>query len=375
MLKWLTLSGLGRSAGEMLVVDGSVGEGGGQTLRVSVALSAVLGQPLKIYNIRLHRSPPGLRPQHLTAVKAVATLASADVSGLSIGSSELVFQPHTLGGGQLEFDAGTAGSTTLMLQSLMPAMCFAREPTNAVLKGGTNNPMAPPFEYLKWVLMPVLELMGVSCKLELRRRGFYPRGQGSISATCQPIEHLKSLQMKEWSAVESITGLSYSCLLPNHIPERIAKSASRVLSQNQYDNVDIGVEALQAVDARCSVGPGCGLILLAKLSRGGILSADALGERGKPAERVGEEAAKALLAEVERKAPVDRHLGDQLILWSSLAEGTSEYAVTELTSHTLTSAQLCASLTGAEIKIDGRLGERGRVVVKGIGLRNPRLHP
>jgi len=131
-------------------IDGSIGEGGGQILRNAVALSAVLLKPVKIKNIRVKRSNPGLRPQHLTAVKAVAALSSAEVTGLSVGSLEISFNPlRRLQGGSLKFDAGTAGSTTLILQSLMPAMCYASKQVEVELRGGTNNPMAPPVEYLQ----------------------------------------------------------------------------------------------------------------------------------------------------------------------------------------------------------------------------------
>jgi len=349
-------------------LDGSVGEGGGQILRVAIALSAVLLKPVRIYNVRAKRSPPGLRPQHLTAVKAVAWLADAEVKGLSVGSSEVIFFPRRLKGGKMTFDAGTAGSTTLILQSLMPAMAFAEERVEAEIRGGTNNPMAPTFEYLSYVLLPVLRNMGCSFSLDLLRRGFYPRGQGIVRAVSEPVDYLRPIKLTEFSGVEKISGISYSCRLPGHIAERMAKSASRFLSENGYENTDISLEVLQQNAAKCSVDPGCGIILFARTKEGHIIASDSLGRLGVPAEKVGEEAAADLVKQLNAKAPVDKHLGDQLVIWVAIAKGYSEYRVTELTLHTLTSIEVCEKMTGAEFTVNGSLGEPCRISCKGIGL-------
>ncbi len=350
-------------------VDGSIGEGGGQVLRVAVALAAVLGCQLRVFNIRARRNPPGLRAQHLTAVKAVASLAKGRVEGLKVGSTQISFEPGELSGGKMEFDAGTAGSTTLILQSLMPVMAFAGSPVDVVLRGGTNNPMAPPYEYLENVLLPVLRGMGFDATLKLHRRGFYPRGQGVISAHSKPVDVLKPVRLVGEARVVKITGLSYSCRLPEHITQRMARSAEQFLKKNGYDDVSIAVEALAPENPRCSPDPGTGIILFAHTDLGTLLAVDKLGERGVPAERVGEEAARSLIEELQAKAPVDSHLGDQLVIWAALAEGESEYEVSRITSHTLTSVEVCRQLTGAVFEVDGKLGERGRVRCRGIGLK------
>ena len=353
----------------MIVVDGSMGEGGGQILRNAVALSAVLLKPVRIINIRAKRSKPGLRPQHLTAVKAVASLCSAEVRGLSIGSMEIVFQPRRrLGGGRIRFDAGTAGSTTLMLQSLMPAMAFSQGTVEAELRGGTNNPLAPPAEYLIEVLTPMLAKMGCRFQVELLRRGFYPRGGGIVKAKSQPVESLKPIRLLSQDSVRKIKGLSYSSRLPGHIVERMASSAERILKEEGYD-IEIAREALRPDNPKCALDPGCGIILVAEFGSGSLMAASRLGERGVPAERVGEEAARDLLNQIKTGAAVDRHMGDQLVIWACLSNGVSEYVTSELTTHTTTSIQLCRLIAGCEAEVSGRGGEPATIRIKGIGLR------
>ena len=360
--------------GELIEIDGSMGEGGGQILRNAVALSAVLLKPIRVYNIRARRSNPGLRPQHLTGVRAVAALSSADASGLRVGSREITFKPRRLGGGRMRVDAGTAGSTTLMLQSLMPAMAFSERPVEVELRGGTNNPMAPPVEYFQYVLLPTLERMGCRFELELLRRGFYPRGGGVVRARSTPIDELKPIRLTEFGGVKRVFGLSYSCRLPSHIVERMASTAEKIIRERGYD-VEIRREILRPGDRACSLDPGCGIILVAELGSGALMASDNLGKLGVPAERVAEEAARDLLSQLDTGAPVDRHLGDQLVIWASLASGTSEYRVSELTTHTTTSIELCRLLAGSRAEVEGDLGKSATIRIAGIGHRRRSVNP
>lgn len=345
---------------DIVELDGSMGEGGGQILRTAVALCAILGKPLRIFNIRAKRSKPGLRPQHLTAVKSVARLCNATVSGLGIGSLELRFIPSKIVSGNMKFDTGTAGSTTLILQSMLPAMAYADGEVELELIGGTNNPLAPPYEYFENVMLPVLLGISFDCETQLIRRGFYPRGGGRLKCLAKPLIKLKPLVMTEFGKVEKVGGLAYSCRLPEHVAKRMAKSAIDKLGEHDY-SAEISEEALGPENPKCSVDPGCGIVLFAKLTSGAIIAGDRLGERGVAAEKVGEEAASQVIAQLAAKAPVDSHLGDQMIVWSSLADGLSELKITRLTSHAFTSIEVCRLITQCRIEVDGRLGEPGLV--------------
>jgi len=217
-------------------------------------------------------------------------------------------------------------------------------------------------------LLPVIEKMGGRFKIELVKRGFYPRGGGVVKAYSTPVDTLKPIRLVEFKNVKKIRGLSYSCRLPGHIVERMASIVENILRREGYD-VDIRREALQPNNPKCSLDPGCGIILLAELEDGVIIGVDKLGEKGVPSEKIGEEAARELLGEISREAPVDKHLGDQLVIWACLAEGTSQYRVTNLTKHTTTSIELCRILTSTHVEVDGVEGEPATITIEGVGLR------
>ncbi|MEM1537572.1 MAG: RNA 3'-terminal phosphate cyclase [Candidatus Nezhaarchaeales archaeon] len=357
----------------MIEIDGSMLEGGGQILRMSVALSAVIGKPVRVFNIRIKRSNPGLRPQHLTAIKSLATLVQAETKGLSVGSREIEFKPREPKGGSYVFDVGTAGSTTLVLQALMPASAFAFGGVHVEIRGGTNNPLAPPVDYVERVLIPIISKMGFKGSLELLRRGFYPRGGGLVRFSAEPIKELKPIRLTSPGEILEIKGLSYSSRLPNHVTERMAKSAEQVLKSAGYYNVDIALERLQPQDRKCALDPGCGLILYAITSTGAIIGSDGLGERGKPAEVVGSEVANNLVRQLKTNTAVDKYMGDQLIVYMAIANGISEVKVSELTLHTATCIEVAKKVVGARFKVEGDLGAPSLIRCEGVGLRNPSL--
>ena len=353
----------------MIEIKGDMLEGGGQILRLSAAIAAIVKEPITIVNVRAKRSPPGLRAQHLNALRAIGLLTRAKIEGLIIGSRHVTFNPGSIEGGHLKIDVGTAGSTSLVLQALMPVMALSPKEVSLEITGGTNNPQAPAIEYIQNVVLPTISRMGYAGSVELVRRGFYPRGQGIVRACSKPVKRLSPIVLTEFGNVDRIWGLSYSCRLPQHIAERMAKSAQRLLAQEGYE-ASIELEPLQMSDLKCSVDPGCGLVLFAQLSSGGILGGDALGKLGKPAEKVGEEAASALLQSLQRSAPVDKHLGDQLIVYAGLAEGSSRIRVSELTLHTLTCIEICKILLGVDFTVEGRMGEPAQLSCDGAGIVN-----
>lgn len=364
-------SALGEAS--MIEIQGDMLEGGGQVLRLSVAISAIVKTPVKIVNVRAKRLPPGLRAQHLNAVRAIGLLTRAKTEGLNIGSNQLSFEPGSTGGGSFRVDVGTAGSTSLVLQAMMPVMAFCDTEVSLEIAGGTNNPKAPTIEFLQSAVLPRIAKMGYRGSVDLVKRGFYPRGQGLVRASSRPADRLNPVVLTEFGSVVKVWGLSYSCRLPRHIVERMGKSAQRLLMQEGYD-ADIQLESLQINEHRCAVDPGCGLILFASLSSGGLLSGDALGRLGLPAEKVGEGAVSNLLQGLKRAAPVDKHLGDQLIVYMALAVGKSEIMVSELTLHSLTCIELCKMLLGVNFEVEGKLGELARITCTGAGIVNRAVH-
>lgn len=353
----------------MRIVYGDILEGGGQILRFTLPIAAITGTPIRIARIRAKRPNPGLRRQHMISVESVAILSNAKVEGLKLGSQELTFIPSSLRGGRYSFDIGTAGSVTLVLQALLPVMAFTPDHVEVTVVGGTNNPMAPPIDYLERILVPVLRSVGFNPHIELIRRGFYPIGGGIVKTTSTPIDgSLKPIRIVEFGYVKRIAGIAYSSRLPPHIVDRMVSTVEKLLSRKGYDVV-LEREVLQPSNPRCAVSPGCGILLYAELSSGARVASDSLGVRGKPAEEVAEEAVRDLESQIETAYPVDRHLADQLIIWMALADGESSIATTELTLHTITCIELAKRLLDVEFEVDGGEGKPSKITCKGIGLK------
>lgn len=353
---------------DTLVIDGSIGEGGGQILRNVIATASLLGRPVRIINIRAKRDPPGLRAQHLSAVKGIVEITRGEVNGLSIGSMEIFYRPGKAMPGKYVIDVGTAGSTTLLLQPLLPVISFAAGEVELVLKGGTNNPWAPPIDYVQHVLLPVLRAMGVKAEIELVKRGFYPRGMGIIKVKSSPLTTLRPINITH-GKITNVEIFAYTCNLPDHVSERMSNRAAALLTKNGIKDIIVKREALQKDDPKCSVDPGAGILIIAHLDNGVNMGFDALGERGVPAEKVAETAVNDMLRQLSTGAPIDKHLGDQLVMWVALADGESVYRVTELTSHALTAIEVSKMVIGASFEIDGALGSPATIKCRGIGLK------
>ncbi len=352
----------------MIEVDGSMMEGGGQILRMALSYGALLGVPTRIYNIRQGRSRPGLRPQHLKTAETVARMCGGEADGLRIGSPEVALIPGSIPGGNYRVDIGTAGSVTLMLQCLAPIAAFSGAPTRLVIRGGTNVRWSPPTPFMDKVIWAALRSMGFRGSLSVQREGFYPKGGGLVSAEFDPVEGLAPL-FAHGRGVSAARGVSICGRLPGHIAERQGRAAEARLGEAGIAaDIDVRVES----GRESPLSPGSVICLWASGSPGVFMGSSSMGERGKPAERVGEEAAGALLFEVGSGAAVDRYTGDNLILWCSLASGESDFTVSELTPHIETAAELARIFTGADVRRDA--AENGaRIRINGIGLRNPRL--
>ncbi|MEN6329431.1 MAG: RNA 3'-terminal phosphate cyclase [Methanobacteriaceae archaeon] len=330
---------------EMIEIDGSYGEGGGAILRVATALAAFTGRSVHIGNIRANRPQKGLMAQHLHAVKAVSQLSQARVEGLEIGSEKIKFHPQKLTGKDITVDIKTAGSISLVLQAVMILAVGVDKPFQVTVRGGTDVRWSPLLDYLKNVTLPILGLMGYQAHLELKRRGYYPRGGGLVNLEINPPFPLQGLKLKKLQ-VKHIRGVSHATRLPEHVAQRQADKAREILTQRGYD-VDIQVEVNQ--DA---LGSGSGIVLWTEGQ--GRVGGSGLGERGKRAEKVGQEAAQELLFHLEKGAPLDRYLSDQIIPYLALA-GDSRVKVAQITPHTLTNIHVAEKITGVRFQVEDEL--------------------
>jgi RNA 3'-terminal phosphate cyclase (ATP) len=318
-------------------LDGSYGEGGGQILRTAVALSAVIGKPLEINNIRMARPNPGLSAQHVKAVESLASICEAEVKGCELHSTNLNFKPGMIKGGTYEIDIGTAGSISLFLQCLMPAAMNAPKAIRIKITGGTDVRWSPSIDYLRFVTLFALSLMGYECELTLIRRGYYPRGGGCVEAIINPSCLKKaSFDSNTCSVVE---GISHSSGLPAHVAERQAASAQKTLRAAGYD-AKISLE----IKDYPSVGSGITLWC-------GAAGGSALGKPGLRAEKVGESAAEAIISELKSGAGVDIYLADQLIPYLALAGGGS-FTTRVVTPHTKTNIWVTEQFLDVKFRIE-----------------------
>lgn len=341
----------------MIEIDGSYGEGGGQILRMSVALSAVTGKDVKIVNIRAGRKKPGLAAQHLTGIMSVGEMCSAKVEGLEIGSQMVEFHPGGLKGGKYRFDIGTAGSITLVFQAcFIPAL---HAPTKSVLTitGGTDVRWSPPIDYFQNVFLPMVEKMGVFAKVERVKRGYYPKGGGKVVLHVEPRSKLSPLVLGEIRGPLMMSGISHVSNLPPHIPERMAKSAKEELIRLGRSDI-----ICETFDGEKAFGQGGAIVVWAK-NEDTILGGDATAERGVRAEKVGEIAGNELWKEMKSGATLDIHLSDQILPYMAMADGESSYLVRKLTNHTETNMWLIEQFFDVEFE-KTEVGELWKIVVR-----------
>ncbi len=330
----------------MFTIDGSFGEGGGQILRTSVAMAAITETPVRIRNIRSNRPNPGLSAQHLTAIEAVASLTGAEVSGLAIRSTEVTFVPGEIRGGAYRLNIGTAGSISLLLQCLIPVALHSPETVLFDITGGTDVNWSPPIDYLRHVTLPALALAGCGVEIEVLRRGYYPRGGGQIRAVITP-SWISGVDFERMDA-NTVYGCSHASRLPEHVVNRQRNAAAVRLEAHGY-SADIVTEHNPAAPkgSRGSSGStGSGITLWC-----GLMGGSALGERGKPAEVVGSDAADSIIRELDCGASVDVYLADQLIPYMAIAKAGS-FTTRELSLHTKTNIRVCEQFTDAKFEIE-----------------------
>ncbi len=340
-------------------IDGSYGEGGGQILRTALALSALLKEPFEIHHIRAGRKRPGLAAQHLTAIKAVAEITSAQVQGAEIGSGRFAFRPRELKAGSYRFDIGTAGSTGLVLQAVLPGLAFADTTSIVTITGGTHIPWCPSFHYLRDVFVPSLSELGPKVSLEIERWGWFPKGGGKIRATIHPCTRITPMERPERGELKALHVLSAAGRLPISIAERQRDQAMGVLARRGYPS------ARGEVIRVSSASPGTVVFVKAgfRQGRAGFTS---LGQKGKPAERVAQETCDEFFKFMTSDGAFDKYLSDQLVLYLSLAQGRSCVALQEVTRHLETNIWVIQSFLPMTCQIHI---ERRKMTVEGIGFQ------
>ncbi len=334
----------------MIEIDGAYGEGGGQLVRTAVALAAITGEPIRLVNVRAKRKKPGLAPQHLAAVRAVAEVCSANTEGLGPGAAAFAFSPHALKGGAFSFDVGTAGSITLVLQALLPVLVASRAHVRVLVTGGTDVRQAPPADYFAEVMVRHLARMGASLHLAIPRRGYYPRGGGEIAVEIAPGE-LHPNRLSVPGALRRLEGAAHVANLPGHIAERMRAASLARLSGLELD-AQIAPRVLGYPEV---IGQGGAIVAWAETEHT-VLGAARVAERGVRAETLGEAVGRELRADLEAGATADVHAADQLLIYFALAGGESSFTARELTSHARTAMWLIGRFLPVRFAAEEREG-------------------
>jgi RNA 3'-terminal phosphate cyclase (ATP) len=314
----------------MIRIDGSTGEGGGQMLRSALSLSLVTGKAFRMENIRAKREKPGLLRQHLTAVIAACEIASAQAEGATLGSKILTFTPGSVQSGNYRFAVGTAGSGTLVFQTILPALMTARGRSEIIIEGGTHNMQAPPLDFLQKAFLPVINRLGPKVEICFEKYGFYPAGGGRFTATIEPCDRLSTIQLVERGEIDRRGAVAIVANLPRNIAQRETDTIVKLLNWD--------AQSTQIVETRNSVGPGN--IVLIELTSGNVTEVFCgFGRIGASAESVASEAADAVRSYLASGAVAGEHLTDQLLLPFALAGGGA-FTAEKLNLHSRTNMEI-----------------------------------
>ncbi len=338
----------------MLTIDGSFGEGGGQILRSSLALAMVTGRAFRIEKIRAGRKKPGLMRQHLTAVQAATRIALAEVVGAEIGSTTVEFRPGAVRPGEYSFAVGTAGSTTLVLQTILPALLTASGPSRLSFEGGTHNPFAPPFDFLAKAFIPLVNRMGPRVSATLERPGFYPAGGGKFSLTIEPSGKLAGFELMKRGEILRRQGRILLADLPGHVAER---ELDLLKNKTGWDDTFFSVERVQG-----SRGPGN--VVMIEIEAEHVTEVfTGFGEVGRPAEAVATHALQACRQWLDADVPVGVYLADQILLPLAIA-GRGSYLTLPLSRHSTTHIDLVRQFLEVRVAVEGMEGGRWMVRIE-----------
>jgi RNA 3'-terminal phosphate cyclase (ATP) len=343
----------------MLYIDGAQKSGSGTIVRHAVALAALRGEELHLNHIRARRDTPGLRPQHLTAIQAVAQMCQGTLDGAKVGSRQIKFTAgDRIRAGHYEWDIGTAGSTTMLALTVLPLALFAPAATTFRLRGGLFQDFAPSAYHLQQVIFPLLRRMGATAELKVIRPGYVPRGGGVIELRVLPLKgKLQPLRLESQGKVKQIRGIALSShLAERKVSQRMAKLCQEVLRARGY------AAEIEIVQDTTASQPGAALALFALTDTGCIMGADMAGAPRRSSEQIGRQVARCLLEDLDSGATVDRHAADQLVLYAALAEGSSQFRVPGITEHLETNLWLVENILGARAELEGYL-----LKIQGVG--------
>jgi RNA 3'-terminal phosphate cyclase (ATP) len=343
---------------ETIQIDGSFGEGGGQIIRTSLSLAAITGRAVEIYNVRGRRTKPGLQPQHLTAVRAAASLCNAQLSGDSVGSMHLIFQPQNpVQAGEYQFDIGTAGAAPLVVQTVLLPLALTGEASRVRVTGGTHVPHSPAIEYLESVYFPLLRRAGLDVSLQYSSAGFYPRGGGEIEVQIGPSGAPTPLDLTERGKLQNLQSFIVTSNLPEHVAERGASTVERAMKA-------VGRKVAVELRAKPSPGPGAAVIVAAECENGYAAFSD-IGELRKPMEKVAEAPCKEFMRWWKSGAALDEHGADQLVMPMAFASGTSRWTTPVITEHLRTVLWVVQQFVPVQSTLEEKADGMGRVKLQG----------
>lgn len=334
----------------MIEIDGSHGEGGGQIIRIAAALALITQQQVRVKNIRAKRERSGLRPQHLSALRLLTELSETRIEGLKVGATEVEIYPGKLNGGKKRIDIGTAGSIALLLQCILLPFAVLGEKLELTIIGGTDVTRAPTMDYVKEITLPTLAKLGLKAEVEVEQRGFYPQGGGVVRAVVEPSE-LKGWICRDAEGEPDLYGKIVCSGLPEHVSTRMEHAARKVFlgSSMHFENEFVKAKS-----------PGVSITLWAKY-RNCVLGSSNVGEKGVPAERIGEECADELRRSLAGRCTVDAKMADQILPFLVFASGSSEFTTKYLSQHTLTVAWVLQQFVSRKIEFSG---EKERACVR-----------
>jgi len=335
--------------------------GSGTVLRYAAALATLQNRPLHIYKIRAKREKPGLRPQHLMALRACSQLSSGRLEGDQVGSQEIRYWPGKgISGGDYTWDIGTAGSSTMLAFTLIAPALFAKSACRFTIIGGLFQDFAPSAFHMREVLIPILRRMGAEIEIEVAKPGYVPKGQGCLSITVNPLrDSLKALDLAEQGRISLIRGIALASHLDREkVSERMASRCREILDGRGY------LQKIVTINDSSAVQPGAALALWARTTTGCILGSDQAGKRGRRSEKIAEYVCRSLLQDVNSGATTDRFLADQLILFAALGRGRTEYLIPQITSHVESNLWLIRDILGANSEL-----KNNHLAIEGINHR------